>query len=56
LFQAKTERRKELRTDRHSLAPPGLILRIACFQNLLGKQVRVDDSNHAALFVHDWES
>ena len=56
MFEAKTERRKELRTDWHSLATAGLILSIACFQNFLGKQVRVDDPNHAALLVHHRES
>ena len=56
MFEAKTKRLKKLRTDRPSLATAGLILSIACFQNFLGKQVRVDDSNHAALLVHDRES
>src|SRR6266404_3020128 len=56
LFEAKTERRKKLRTNGHSLATAGLIVSIACFQNFLGEQGRVDDSNHAALLVHHRES
>src|SRR5262249_59168547 len=56
LFEPKTERLKKFWTDRDSAATAGSILCLACFQNLLGKQVRVDDSNHPALFVHDRES
>src|SRR5258708_37029018 len=55
LFEAKTERLKKLRTNRHSLATAGSILSISCSQNFFGEQVRIDDSHHAALFVHDWE-
>src|SRR5262249_57963137 len=32
------------------------MLGISCLQNFFGKQVRVDDSDHAALFIHDGES
>jgi len=53
LFEAKAERLKKLWIDRHSPATARSILRIACFQNFFGKQVRVDDSNYAALFVYD---
>ena len=56
LFEAKTERLKKLRTDRPSPATARSILGLACFQDFFGKQIRVDDSNHAALFVHDRES
>src|SRR5206468_2720794 len=56
LFKPKTERLERLRADRHSPATARSILCVACFQNFLGKQIRVDDSNHAALFVNDRES
>src|SRR6185369_1382029 len=56
LFEAKTERLKKLRIDGHSPTTASSILSIACFQDFFGKQVRIDDSNHAALLVYDRES
>ena len=51
----KAESLKEIRTHLSDRTPPFSGYTVACLQNFFGEKVRVDDANHAALLVHDWE-